>query len=409
VTSKARRAIAAWVIYDIAGHAYALMIPAVGYAIYFTSFIAASNPLANALWAIAVALPLVGAGLISPWLGVVADFGGYRRAFLIMATIVCSIATALMVTLNRGDVVLGMLYFVLAQLAFLLANALYNSYLPQLSTPEKSGRVSGMAWGLSYLGGIGCFLLCLPFISGGIVPDNESRFANAFLVTAAFFLMLGLPAVLNFPQENAVDRKIQNTRPYRRLWKTVRSWRNDREIPKFLLAYYLINDAMVTVIYFTAIFLKTTFGLSLQQVLMYSLAFQLIAIPSTIFFGWLGDRWSQRGAINVTLAIWGLTLALMGLAEGEYAPLAIVVSLGLVLGSTQSLFRSVFSQMIPSDRAAEYFGFHALAGRASSAMGPLLFGMVSAVAGSQRLAMLSLGIFLIAGGVILARVRLNAD
>ncbi len=409
MTSKARRAIAAWVIYDIAGHAYALMIPAVGYAIYFTSFIAASNPLANALWAIAVALPLVGAGLISPWLGVVADFGGYRRAFLIMATIVCSIATALMVTLNRGDVVLGMLYFVLAQLAFLLANALYNSYLPQLSTPEKSGRVSGMAWGLSYLGGIGCFLLCLPFISGGIVPDNESRFANAFLVTAAFFLMLGLPAVLNFPQENAVDRKIQNTRPYRRLWKTVRSWRNDREIPKFLLAYYLINDAMVTVIYFTAIFLKTTFGLSLQQVLMYSLAFQLIAIPSTIFFGWLGDRWSQRGAINVTLAIWGLTLALMGLAEGEYAPLAIVVSLGLVLGSTQSLFRSVFSQMIPSDRAAEYFGFHALAGRASSAMGPLLFGMVSAVAGSQRLAMLSLGIFLIAGGVILARVRLNAD
>ena len=405
--SKSRRTLAAWVIYDMAGHAYALMIPAVGYAIYFTSFIAASHPLADALWAIAVALPLVAAGLISPWLGVLADTGGYRRRFLILATVTCSIATALMVTLNRGDVVLGMFYFVFAQLAFLLANALYNAYLPQLSTPKKSGRVSGMAWGLSYLGGILCFLLCLPFISGGIVPDNESRFANAFLITAAFFLMLGLPAVFNFPRENVVNHNIHNAHPYRRLWETVRSWRNDREIPKFLLAYYLINDAMVTVIYFTAIFLKTTFGLSLQQVLMYSLAFQLIAIPSTIFFGWLGDRWSQRGAINVTLAIWGLTLALMGLAEGEYAPLAIVVSLGLVLGSTQSLCRSMFSQMIPPERAAEYFGFHALAGRASSALGPLLFGVVSAFAGSQRLAMASLGVFLIAGGVILARVRLK--
>lgn len=363
--------------------------------------------MADALWAIAVALPLVAAGLISPWLGVLADTGGYRRRFLILATVTCSIATALMVTLNRGDVVLGMFYFVFAQLAFLLANALYNAYLPQISTPEKSGRVSGMAWGLSYLGGILCFLLCLPFISGGIVPDNESRFANAFLITAAFFLMLGLPAVFNFPRENVVNHNIHNAHPYRRLWETVRSWRNDREIPKFLLAYYLINDAMVTVIYFTAIFLKTTFGLSLQQVLMYSLAFQLIAIPSTIFFGWLGDRWSQRGAINVTLAIWGLTLALMGLAEGEYAPLAIVVSLGLVLGSTQSLCRSMFSQMIPPERAAEYFGFHALAGRASSALGPLLFGVVSAFAGSQRLAMASLGVFLIAGGVILARVRLK--
>lgn len=96
--SKLHRTLAAWVIYDMAAHAYALMIPAVGYAIYFTSFIAASHPLADGLWAIAVALPLVTAGLISPWLGVLADSGGYRRRFLILATIICSIATALMTT-----------------------------------------------------------------------------------------------------------------------------------------------------------------------------------------------------------------------------------------------------------------------------------------------------------------------
>lgn len=405
-SQASRGTIGAWVLYDVAAHGYGLMIPAVGYAIYFTSFIAAAHPLADGLWSLAVALPLIAAGLISPWLGAVVDRHGHRRTWLAAATIACGLATALMVTLKQGDIASGIALFAVAQLASLLAGALYNSYLPQISTPENSARISGIGWGLSYLGGIACFLLCLPFIRGGIVPGNESHFAQAFLVTAVFLLVVGLAAISRFPREIRVDRNTRSVRPYRQIWATICNWRNEREIPKFLLAYYLLNDAMVTVIFFAAIFFKTTFGQSVQQVLMYSLAFQLIAIPATMFFGWLGDRWSQRGALNVTLLIWAVVLALMGWADGEYAPLAIVIVLGLVLGSTQSLCRSMFSRMIPTDRAAEYFGFHALAGRASSALGPLLFGAVSAVAGSQRMAMVSLGVFLVAGGILMSRVRL---
>ena len=415
VSQTSRGTISAWVLYDVAAHGYGLMIPAVGYAIYFTSFIAAAHPLVDGLWSLAVALPLIAAGLISPWLGAVVDSHGHRRTWLAAATIACGLATALMVTLEQGDIASGIALFAVAQLASLLAGALYNAYLPQISTPENSARVSGIGWGLSYLGGIACFLLCLPFIRGGIVPGNESHFAQAFLVTAVFLLVVGLAAISRFPREIRVDRAPQevplggntrSVRPYRQIWATICNWRNEREIPKFLLAYYLLNDAMVTVIFFAAIFFKTTFGLSVQQVLMYSLAFQLIAIPATMFFGWLGDRWSQRGALNVTLLIWAVVLALMGWADGEYAPLAIMIVLGLVLGSTQSLCRSMFSRMIPTDRTAEYFGFHALAGRASSALGPLLFGAVSAVAGSQRMAMVSLSVFLVAGGILMSRVRL---
>lgn len=95
----------------------------------------------------------------------------------------------------------------------------------------------------------------------------------------------------------------------------------------------------------------------------------------------------------------------MGIAEGEHAPLAIVMTLGLVLGSTQSLLRSMYAQMVPPDQSGEYFGFHALVGRASSALGPLIFGLVSAMAGSQRMAMLSLGLFLLAGAILLAKVQ----
>lgn len=143
----------------------------------------------------------------------------------------------------------------------------------------------------------------------------------------------------------------------------------------------------------------------MQEVLILSLVFQVIAIPSTIYFGWLGDRWTQRGTVYLTLLIWIVVLALMGFAEGAHAPLAIVITLGLVLGSTQSLLRSMYAQMVPPDQSGEYFGFHALAGRASSALGPLIFGLVSTMAGSQRMAMLSLGLFLLAGAILLAKVR----
>ncbi|MGA8392687.1 MAG: MFS transporter, partial [Burkholderiaceae bacterium] len=181
-----RRAITAWIVYDIAVHGYGLMIPAVGFAIYFTSFVAAGHPFADGLWSLAVAIPLIIAGLLGPWLGAVADAGGQRRAMLAGATLICATASALMVTLGHGDIAAGMLLFIVAQLACLLATALYNSYLPQISTPQTSARISGMAWGLSYLGGIACFLLCLPFIRAGVVAGNEAYFANAFLVTAGF-------------------------------------------------------------------------------------------------------------------------------------------------------------------------------------------------------------------------------
>lgn len=400
-----RRAITAWIVFDIAVHGYGLMIPAVGFAIYFTSFVAAGHPFADGLWSLAVAIPLLAGGLLSPLLGAVADGGGHRRTLLAGATLICAAASALMVTLGQGDIVAGMLMFIVAQLGYLLAMALYNSYLPQISTPQTSARISGMAWGLSYLGGIACFLLCLPFIRAGVVAGNEAYFANAFLVTAVFFLTLGMGSLPGFPAEKKVERSGERINPYHCLWQTMRSWQHERQIPRFLLAYYLINDAMVTVLYFTAIFLKATFGLSMQEILVLSLVFQVVAIPSTIFFGWLGDRWSQFGALIVTLVIWIVVLALMGLADGDNAPLAIAITLGLVLGSTQSLLRSMYSQMVPPDRAGEYFGFHALAGRASSALGPLLFGLVSTLAGSQRVAMLSLGVFLLAGAILLFRNR----
>jgi UMF1 family MFS transporter len=401
-----RRPLVGWIAYDMAAHGYALMISGVGFPVYFGSHVVADRGHVDLLWSIALGLPLLFAAFIGPWLGALADATGGRRSLLAAMTIACGAATAMLVAVRAGDVVLGIAVFSIAHLAHLLATCLYNSYLPLITTPARFSRVSGIAWGLSYLGSLTCFFLCLPFTRDGVTPANAANFTTAFLVTAAFMLVLGLPAIMGLPSRGAVAMAVGGPGPYRRIVSTLRGWWRDRNVPKFLLAYYLVNDGVVTVIFFTALTFRRTYGLEVQQILTLTLSLQLVAIPATIFFGWLGERWSQRGAINLVLVMWIGVLALMASGEGMGGAIVVTLALGLVIGSTQSLFRSLFAEFVPVERTSEYFGFHTFVGRASAALGPLAFGLVSAATGSQRAAMASLAVFFVAGGIVLAFVRL---
>jgi UMF1 family MFS transporter len=390
----------------MAAHGYTLMISGVAYPIYFVAFVAAGRANAEWLWSVALGLPLLAAGLLGPWLGAFADSTGRRGTLLGALTIACAIATAMLVSIGAGDVVVGMGLFVIAHLAHLLATSLYNSYLPLVAAPGRFARVSGLAWGLSFLGSLACFALCLPFTRDGLVSGNEANFARTFLVAAAFLAVVGLPAVAGLPGTLQRASGSDGAGPYRRIAATVRSWRHDRNVPTFLLAYYLVNDGLVTALFFMALTFRKSYGMTVQEILALALLLQVVAIPATIFFGWLGGRWSQRGAIYVALALWVMVLGLMATSAGRAGAIVVTVALGLVFASTQSLFRSLFATLVPVDRTSEFFGFNTLAGRASAALGPLAFGAVSAATGSQRIAMLSLAIFFIAGGVVLGFVRM---
>ncbi len=401
-----RRALASFIAYDMAAHGYTLMISGVAYPIYFVTFVAAARPNAEWLWSIALGLPLLGAGLLGPWLGAVADSSGRRGTMLGVLTAICAVATAMLATVGENDVRAGMALFVVAHLSHLLATSLYNSYLPLVAAPGRLARVSGLAWGLSFVGSLACFALSLPFTREGLAPGNEANFARTFLVASAFLAIVGLPALRGLPQTPPRVREDGTEGPYRRIAATLRSWRHDRNVPKFLLAYYLVNDGLVTALFFTALTFRKAYGMTVQEILALALLLQVVAIPSTIFFGWLGGRWSQRGAIYVALTLWVVVLAMMATMHGRDGAIAVTVALGLVFASTQSLFRSLFAALVPAERTSEYFGFNTLAGRASAALGPLAFGAVSAATGSQRVAMASLAVFFVAGGAILARVRM---
>lgn len=404
MTETRKLAVTAWVAYGVGSSGYMLMVPTIGYATYFHAQVAGSGPHAAIYWAIAVSSALVVTGLAAPLLGAFADGQGARRQILGLLTALACMLTASLALVRPGDIVAGIALFVGAHVAFLLAKAIYDSYLPVLGAPTSLSVISGLGWGIGYVGSIACFFLCLPFIQGGAETVDTATFRTAFLVTGIFFACLSLPVILLLPR-GSNEGSASTPDAYARLRVTLAQWREHKEILRFLLAFYLINDAIVTVLFFIGIFFKTTFGLSVEEILRLTLLFYAVGIPATILFGWLGRVWSERGALFVTLLVWLVLIAIMALGHGTSVPLTVAIVAGLVIGSSQALCRSIYARMIPPERSSEFFGFNALVGRASAALGPLVFGVVNAATGSQRMAMASIGGFIVLGGLILAGSR----
>jgi MFS transporter, UMF1 family len=405
-----RKSIIGWVLFDIASSGYGLMIPTVAYAVYYRQVVCGGAAICDARWATWVALAMVTAGLLAPLLGAIADLGALRHRLFVATTLLCAFATAALYTVQPGAVIFGGIVFFLAQAGFLLATSLYDAYLPSLVPAHQVGRLSGLGWGMGYLGGIGCYLLFL-LVQQTNQFDSATEYRIAFLISAVFLLVLALPALAWLPRQTGQSTVVPGKlihQAYRQVWQTLRNWRQRPELFKFLLGLYLISDGIVTVISFISIYFNTQFGLSVIQILQLTLVFNLIAIPSTIICGILSDIWSGRSMLQVLMGVWIVIILLMVLGTHPVIPVVVAVLLGLVLGSTQALCRGLFAQMVYSAEATELFGFNALVSKMSAIVGPIMFGTISSTTGNQRLAMASLLLFFGLGSIILNRVKYAA-
>lgn len=398
--------IAGWIIYDIASSGYTLMIPGIAYAVFFRQIVCGGGAICDGQWSLWVSLSLLVSGGLAPFLGAVADLGGLRHRLFVLTTLVCGMATLGLWSVQPGGVIWGGIIFFVAQTGYLLASNLYDAYLPSLTSPKMIGKLSGLGWGLGYLGGIACYLLFwLVQSSGRFEPLMEYRLA--FVIVGLWLLLLSFPALAWLPRQPGLST-IPLTRllrqSYGQIGHTLSHYQENRDIFQFLLGFYLISDAIVTLNSFFAIYLHAQFGLTFPEILQLSLWFNLISLPSTIAFGVLSARWSASLLLRLLLGFWAIILSLMTLSTHSATPLILAILLGLVFGPTQSLCRGWFAQMVYAKQATELFGFNALAGRMSSVLGPLLFGGISAATGNQRLSVASLVLFLGLGGIIISRV-----
>ena len=295
---------------------------------------------------------------------------------------------------------LALAIFIVANFAYSSGENLIASFLPEIARPGDMGKISGFGWALGYLGGLLCLICCLPFIKDGIEADNP-LVRWTCLVVAVFFLVAGIPTFL-WVRERKTAGSLPHGVSYlqagiRQIKDTFTHIRTFRQLFRFLIIFGIYNCGVTTVVYFASIYADKTIGLTATELIWFFLITQVSASLGAFLFGIIQDRIGARNTIFITLSLWlGVTLgAYFSTSKNTFYIVGNLAGLGL--GSSQSAARALVGMFSPVEKSGEFFGFWGLFWKLSTAIGPLVFGVLSTYTGSQRTAILSTGAFFLFG------------
>lgn len=409
--NRNRRTVWSWAFYDWANSAFATVVLAGFFPLLFQDFWNAGIPaeVSNLRlgWANAAAsLILV---LSAPLLGALADAAGAHKRILFLFAVPGMAATAALTLVPEGAWLTASLLFVCASLGFLGANLLYDALLVQIAPPARWHSVSGLGFGLGYLGGGLLYLICVaaalrPELFG--LADSTGAALGAFTLTAIWWAVFSLPLLLLVPEPGRQRQTVGGSLwrdSIGQVWQTLRRLRHHRTIAVFLLAYWLYIDGVGTVIRM-AVAYGRALGFERPDLILALLLVQFVGFPAAIAFGHLGERIGPRRGIYLGLAIYLLVCIWGTFIRSPWEFFTIAVLIGLVQGGVQALSRSFYARLIPAGRSGEFFGFYNLMGKFAALIGPPLFGLFGTWFG-VRYSMLALILLFVAGGLLLSRVR----
>lgn len=340
----------------------------------------------------------------APLLGAMADAGGIKKRLLALFVSLGVVCTGLLVAAGEGEWQAAAVLYALATIGFMGANVFYDALLVSVARPERWHFVSGLGFGLGYLGGgllfAGCLLARLhPEWFGADSATQASRYA--FVVTAAWWALFALP-LFAFVSEPAARRASGSAvrAGLRQVVATLRSLRHHRAVALFLLAYWLYIDGVDTVVRM-AVSYGISLGLGTDHVIQALLVVQFVGFPAAIAFGHFGERIGPKRGIYLGLAVYVLVCAWATLISRPWEFYLLAVMIGLVQGGVQALSRSYFARLIPSAQAGQFFGFYNLLGKFATLLGPPLFGLFGAWFGDVRYSMLALVLLFAAGAGVL--------
>ncbi|MFI1657909.1 MFS transporter [Streptomyces sp. NPDC020472] len=424
--AERRREQRGWYFYDFACSVYSTSVITVFLGPYLTSVARAAadaegfvHPLgipvrAGSLFAYAVSASLVVAILAMPLAGAAADRTGRKKPLLAAAAYLGATATTGMFFLAGDRYLLGTFLLIVANASLSVSMVLYNAYLPQIAEPDERDAVSSRGWAFGYTSGALVLVLNLVLYSGhdsfGLTEGEAVRvcLASAGLWWGAFTLV---------PLRRLRDRRARPEGSQRsgegavgsgwgQLRATLKDMRRHPLTLSFLLAYLIYNDGVQTVISQASIYGSEELGLDQTTLITAVLLVQVLAVAGALGMGRLARSYGAKKTILGSLAVWTLILA-----AGYFLPAGspvffycLAAAIGLVLGGSQALSRSLFSHLVPRGKEAEYFSAYEMSDRGLSWLGPLVFGLAYQLTGSYRDAIISLVIFFAVGFALLARV-----
>ncbi len=352
--------------------------------------------------------------LVSPILGAIADHAHYKKRFLIVFCATGSISTFAMGWIGPGDVELALILFGMANFSFVSANVFYDAFLPHIAAPDEQDQVSGRGYAWGYAGGGVLFVLQLLLIQfhESIGMESAALAVRVCLASAGLWwggFSLITCSRLAEPRREHLGLTIIGhvARGMQRLATTMHHVRSMPNIMLFLFAFMIYNDGIQTTIAMATIYGSDELGFDTLTLMGCLLMVQFVGIVGSRTFTTVAHRIGTKPTVLVTLGIWSLVVlyAYFMTEPWEFWVLGAIV--GLVLGGSQALSRSLFSQIIPAAASAEFFGFFSVFEKFSAIGGPIIFAVMRQLTGSARLAILSLLVLFVTGIILLVKVNME--
>jgi UMF1 family MFS transporter len=409
-----KREVFGWAMYDFANSGYTTVVLTAVFNAYFVGVIAGDASWGTFAWTSTLAASSAIVMLTMPSLGAFADLRAAKKRLLAFTTLGCVLTTALLARAGPGDLWFAVVAVVLSNLFYSYGESLIAAFLPELARRDALGRVSGWGWSFGYFGGMLTLGLSLGYV---LWAQGQGLPATHFvpvtmLITAAVY---GLASLATFallreraqPQAGA----LRSSGLRASLQRLAQTWHHARDYRDFvwLMACAVAYQAGISVVIaLAAVYAEQVLGFKQTQTMVLIFLVNIASAVGAFAFGYGQDRIGHKPALAITLVGWiVMTLLAVAATDATLFWVAAVVA-GLCMGSSQSAGRALAGAFAPEARLAEFFGLWTFAVRLAAILGPMTYGLVTlATAGNHRLAILSTGLFFVAGLLLLAKVNVG--
>ncbi|MDY0351158.1 MAG: MFS transporter [Desulfobulbaceae bacterium] len=419
-----KRVLFGWAMYDWANSAYITTVAVAVLPMYFAGVVVPAEGFviggslfaAETLWGFMVSAAAFIVFMLAPVLGAIADYRSAKKLFLFVFCYLGVTSAVLLSFCGQGDVWPTIVLFILSQVGFVGANVFYDAFLPQIALPGEEDRVSSKGFAYGYAGGGLQFAAALVLIAfHDFFGLSEAAAARIGMLSAALWwggFALVTALLLREPKigrgRSALLPKSSLgylTLGFSRVWKTLRQIGKLKQLALFLAAFLVYNEGIQTVIQMATMYGKQELKLSAAALMITLLLVQAVAIFGALLFSWIAGRTGTKRAVMLSLAVWSGVVIYAYFIDTAPQYFILGGAVGLVMGGSQAISRSLYSTMIPEESPAEFFAFYSVVNKFSAVWGPFIFALIRHLSGSSRNAILSVIVFFILGILLLALVN----
>lgn len=409
-----KKTILAWSFYDWANSAFATTVMAGFFPIFFKEYWSNTDSVTLSTWYLGLANSVASiiVAAMAPFLGAIADRGTAKKKFLILFAFLGIIGTGSLWIVGQGQWQMAVVFYIISSIGFLGGNIFYDSLLPGIASKEKIDYASSLGFALGYIGGGILFLInVLMYLSPELfgLPDGATAIRLSFIMVSVWWAIFSIP-IMVFVEEPRIHDSIGIMNAIGAGWgqlkNTIKEIRHLKVVGTFLLAYWLYIDGVDTLIRM-AVDYGTSLGFPASSLITALLMVQFVGFPATLAYNWFASKIGIKKAVYVAICGY-IVITIFGVFVRElWHFYAIAIFIACFQGGIQALSRSMYSRIIPSNKAAEFYGFYNMLGKFAAIIGPPLMGYVGLVTGNPRLGILAITVLFIGGAYILTKVDLD--